>query len=1148
MHPSRSLAAALFLFSGALIAQDTIHVRTLSFDSITTRRGTWLFPDTTHHFRKVLMHQTLKCDAQTTQDQYACGEWDYLTYMFVYDHTGVLDSTAQEHAHFLVGTAAPDSVELTYVMPIDLRQREVVTRTITGTQSETDHSVGLDNASDDQTFGVAQGPARSQFAFTAAELNAAGLGVGAPVERLRFQVINNGGMVDRLIVRMKLGSFNNLNAFDNSGLTTVYDHAQDLTTGTNTLDLTSPFTWDGSSDLLVEFAMEKQMQWGGAELAATDMGNTQTIRDLGVDGYLEMNNDFIGVAPNGLATLGDQVTVTFWAYGDSSIPVNTTMLEAVDANNNRILNIHLPWSDGSVYWDAGNDGAGYDRINKAAQTAEVEGQWNHWAFVKNATTGQMKIYLNGTLWHSGTGKTKPMNGIVKFRIGSGRNGEYPYPGLIDEFNVFGTEVSGATIAAWSDRRVDNTHPNAPDLLYSYHFDELPTDFTLENSAVPSDPAWPMGTVKRGYRHATALSASPISSAIRPDLTFVQGTYSDQFDTSIVADPDVQAYVSKEDYQIMGNAAVPVDTAFAWSAGYTYTYDPTGVAIDSTLSSGITFHNDTLNYFGVPFEVVDKFEIGRYITPYGIQLNLGPNGFTWTYDVTDYQYLLHDSVDLSAGNQQELIDLEFEMIEGTAPRPLVRHQRPWGPQASYSFNALDNDTRLEPMDITLAPDATQWELRTRLTGHGDQTSIPGVQGCCEFRDNTHYWYANGSQVDDWHIWRTNECALNPVYPQGGTWLYAREGWCPGDVVRDHATTITPYVSNGSVNLDYRITPVPANNPGMGGGNYVTNVDLFEYGPAAHALDAEVYNVVRPSDEGYHARVNPMCFDPVVVLRNAGGTDLTSATFTYGISGGPEQTYTWTGDLVHMATAEVTLPIPDGSFWLGDADQHFTVTVSAPNGGTDGYADNDSYTTHFELPVTYTDNFIVYFKTNNRANENTLTIRDVYGNAVYSRTNLTNNTTYADTLSLYDGCYEFEVTDSGNDGFTYWADPGQGSGFLRFKRLTGSTLKSFETEFGRDLKWAFTLNGFVGIAERASAATLLLSPNPTTGPCTMSTTGLQGPVTLRVVDPQGRDLLRRTLEMHGQDRTMLDLSGLVNGLYTVVLNGEDARMSARVQVLR
>jgi hypothetical protein len=40
--------------------------------------------------------------------------------------------------------------------------------------------------------------------------------------------------------------------------------------------------------------------------------------------------------------------------------------------------------------------------------------------VKNATTGSMKIYRNGTLWHSATGKTKPLDRIVRMRVGSRR--------------------------------------------------------------------------------------------------------------------------------------------------------------------------------------------------------------------------------------------------------------------------------------------------------------------------------------------------------------------------------------------------------------------------------------------------------------------------------------------------------------------------------------------------------------------------------------------------------------------------------------------------------------------------------------------------------------------------------------------------------
>ncbi|MFT5280465.1 MAG: hypothetical protein ACI9P8_002109, partial [Bacteroidia bacterium] len=108
----RIFTALTFLFIGtSVLAQDTTIIQTLTFDSITTRRGWWQFPDETKDYRKVLMYYTLKCDAATTADQYACGEWDYLSYAFLYDHTGELDSTALSHPQYLFGTENLDTFE-----------------------------------------------------------------------------------------------------------------------------------------------------------------------------------------------------------------------------------------------------------------------------------------------------------------------------------------------------------------------------------------------------------------------------------------------------------------------------------------------------------------------------------------------------------------------------------------------------------------------------------------------------------------------------------------------------------------------------------------------------------------------------------------------------------------------------------------------------------------------------------------------------------------------------------------------------------------------------------------------------------------------------------------------------------------------------
>ena len=94
------------------------------------------------------------------------------------------------------------------------------------------------------------------------------------------------------------------------------------------------------------------------------------------------------------------VTIAFWAYGDPTLPQNTTGFSAANSGGGRVLQTHLPWGNSNIYWDAGNS---YDRIDKAASAADFKGRWTHWAFTKNTATGTMEIYLDGQPWHSGTG-------------------------------------------------------------------------------------------------------------------------------------------------------------------------------------------------------------------------------------------------------------------------------------------------------------------------------------------------------------------------------------------------------------------------------------------------------------------------------------------------------------------------------------------------------------------------------------------------------------------------------------------------------------------------------------------------------------------------------------------------------------------------
>jgi len=145
------------------------------------------------------------------------------------------------------------------------------------------------------------------------------------------------------------------------------------------------------------------------------------------------------------ASIDDQVTIAFWQYGAASQPRNDTIFGG-QKGGQRIFNVHLPWGNGNVYWDAGYDG-GYDRINKGGTTPDqYKGDWNHWAFTKDTATGQMEIYHNGSPWHSGGGKTRSMAGTETFAIGSDVHKTY-YQGQVDEFAIWNEALSPAAIAS-----------------------------------------------------------------------------------------------------------------------------------------------------------------------------------------------------------------------------------------------------------------------------------------------------------------------------------------------------------------------------------------------------------------------------------------------------------------------------------------------------------------------------------------------------------------------------------------------------------------------------------------------------------------------------------------------------------------------------
>lgn len=1119
----------IFLTSTISVAQDTISVQTFTYDSISTRRATFDFPSSLQGetFEKVLMYYNLKCSPLTPWDSYNCGEWDYLTNTTIFEHTGVNDSVKVEGPLLLVN--GQDVPSVAYVSTPYYHYYDSYQYFLNYTsQIDNDFLVGSGSTASVSSFGASNIMQHSQILWTASELSAAGVTIG-DISKLRFDLASLGTDLNDLTIRMKHTSNNDVSGFDEVGLTTVYHLNTSFSgTGIQTLNLSHPFNYNGTDNILIDISFSNQAGLTDNVLNASSTGFNSVITTNEQLGYLNIvAGEYVEVDLDDY-NFQDEITISFWANGDANyLPANTSVIEGYDSLNQRMLNIHFPWSDSKMYWDAG-EGSGYDRIDKAATVSEIEGTWNHWAFTKNKTTGAMKIYKNGTVWQSGTGKTRAVGNVNKFRIGTSGNGNHDYAGKIDEFRVWNTELAANEISSWMNTKLTNAHPNYSNLVLYYDFDNLAI---VDDKSVNNRD----GMVTESNM-IQLFSEAPIGfelSTIRPNITFVQGTYTSTLDSIMVVDSVLAKTVDIAYYAVNGRKFVIDSIDHGYAPGYSYVYNHLGVKTDSTLhAASFTQNNSLISYYEAPFEVVNEIEIGRFITPYGIGFNLGTNGFTWVYEVTDYQsLLLSDLVDIRAHNTQELIDVRFDFITGTPPRDVKKVETLWQNYGNHQYGNIANDNDLSAISVNLEPTATTYKVKTRITGHGHE----GNGNCCEWQDKQFSIAVDGTSQYSWSIWQPTECADNPNISQGGTWPYAREGWCPGDKVPEYDFELTPHVTPGStVNLDYGISAVPGNDQGQSTGNYRISTHLISYGDANFNLDAAVIDVLNPNDWEYYGKWNPACRNPRIIIRNTGATALTSAKIKIwvGEHGWQDQTFNWTGNLAFLEEETVEIPI-ENHFWHEDmgGSLEFHAEISEPNGGLDEYANNNQYNVTFKSPKMISDPFYIWLKTNNKASENKIYLKDVNGDVIWSRETLQNSTIYRDTFDLDPGCYSVELYDSDDDGLSFWYSSqvqGETSGSLKIKKVGGLTVHTADPDFGRYTRFDFTVGYRLGLQESNSQTfNFEIFPNPNSGNFKINLDNFIGEkLEIQVYSLSG-DLIK-TLS-YGQQN--------IDGLYNLDINLED-----------
>jgi hypothetical protein len=179
-------------------------------------------------------------------------------------------------------------------------------------------------------------------------------------------------------------------------------------------------------------------------LDVSGRGNIITLNnsyDSNANFYFDGSDDYLDLTPASVSPV-NEISVEFVTAWDGSLQNNSII--AGGTGGNQDLSLHLPWSDGNVYWDAGRP---FNRIYKYAQPSEYLGN-HHWVCTKNANTGIMEIYLDGNLWHSGTGLTSSIPSLAEVNIGRYNNGStraYYYKGNIRVAKIYSRALAAGEV-------------------------------------------------------------------------------------------------------------------------------------------------------------------------------------------------------------------------------------------------------------------------------------------------------------------------------------------------------------------------------------------------------------------------------------------------------------------------------------------------------------------------------------------------------------------------------------------------------------------------------------------------------------------------------------------------------------------------------
>jgi hypothetical protein len=331
-------------------------------------------------------------------------------------------------------------------------------------------------------------------------------------------------------------------------------------------------------------------------------------------------------------------------------------------------------------------------------------------------------------------------------------------------------------------------------------------------------------------------------------------------------------------------------------------------------------------------------------------------------------------------------------------------------------------------------------------------------------------------------------------------------------------------------------------------------MFHQKNPIYTNDGEVEEILTPSNEKEFLRLNPVCSNPIIVIKNNGSNTINSVELTYGYKNEYQFNYTYNKAISSLERDTIVLP---STLIPAENNKDFSVFIKKINGENPNYIYDDTLWSKGNIPPNLVDTVLILdYRTNAESSvENSYILFGENDQIVYQKTlgSMANNTAYIDTLRVKPGCYKLEFYDMdefGGDGLGFWANSAAGSGKLWLKKGNGQIQRVIPIDFGSVARYSFTAGTVITSirqSETEKALNFEVFPNPNNGNFNIDfSSDKKQNVLVQVLDVLGKVVFEEYSGEVYSKRQTISIANNSSGIYFVRLTGKDFVLTKKVMV--